>query len=161
MKNKSVGFLIMGIALVIVAIVLVFNSGIKNIIASSCSTEHEGNQCTMYDTAAIQTGVSLAIAGLVFLIGLYLVFMREEVITKVKLVRGKERKKNIDLNTLDKEERAIVKSLQESNNAMFQSDLAEKIGFDKVKVTRILDRLEGRQIVERKRRGMSNIVILK
>ena len=44
---------------------------------------------------------------------------------------------------------------------MFQSDIAEKTGFDKVKVTRVLDRLEGKQLIERKRRGMTNIVILR
>ena len=31
----------------------------------------------------------------------------------------------------------------------------------KVKVTRILDKLEGRGLVERKRRGMTNVVMLK
>ena len=44
---------------------------------------------------------------------------------------------------------------------MFQADLVDKCGFGKVKVTRILDGLENKGLVERKRRGMSNIVILK
>ncbi|MBS3074742.1 MarR family transcriptional regulator [Candidatus Pacearchaeota archaeon] len=162
MKNRNVGFLVIGIALVIAAIVLVFNSGLKSIVAATCSIEHGGGQCTMYDTIAIQTGVSLAIAGLVFLVGAYLVFVKEDVVTKFKLVKaGDEKKKKVELNSLDKEERALVKILHDSNNAMFQSELVEKSGFDKVKVTRILDRLEGRQFIERKRRGMSNIVILK
>ena len=44
---------------------------------------------------------------------------------------------------------------------IFQSDLVEKTEFDKVKVSRILDKLEGRQLIERKRRGMTNVVVLK
>jgi len=39
--------------------------------------------------------------------------------------------------------------------------LIEKTGFGKAKMTRIIDRLEGRCFVERKRRGMTNIVVLK
>ena len=33
--------------------------------------------------------------------------------------------------------------------------------FSKVKITRILDRLEGKHLVNRERRGMTNIVILR
>jgi uncharacterized membrane protein len=44
---------------------------------------------------------------------------------------------------------------------MFQSDLVEGTGMQKVKITRLLDRLEGLKLIERKRRGMTNVVILK
>ena len=44
---------------------------------------------------------------------------------------------------------------------MYQSDVMKELELSKVKVTRILDRLEGKGILERKRRGMTNIVILK
>ena len=44
---------------------------------------------------------------------------------------------------------------------VFQSDIVEKTGFPKVKVTRLLDRMEHRGLVERRRRGMSNIVLIK
>ena len=44
---------------------------------------------------------------------------------------------------------------------MFQSALMEKIDIGKVKMTRLLDKLEAKQFIERKRRGMNNIVVLK
>ena len=44
---------------------------------------------------------------------------------------------------------------------MFQSSLVNETKLSKVKVTRILDRLEGKSLIERKRRGMSNVIILK
>jgi len=44
---------------------------------------------------------------------------------------------------------------------MFQSELVDENGYTKVKVTRILDKLEGRGLIERRRRGMTNVVILK
>ena len=44
---------------------------------------------------------------------------------------------------------------------MFQSDLVEKSEFPKAKVSRILDKMEARGLLERKRRGMANAVVLK
>lgn len=46
-----------------------------------------------------------------------------------------------------------------NENAVFQSDLVEKSGFPKAKVTRILDRLEARGLVERRRRGLTNVIM--
>ncbi len=46
-----------------------------------------------------------------------------------------------------------------NENAVFQSDLVEKSGFPKARVTRILDRLEARGLVERRRRGLTNVIM--
>ena len=62
---------------------------------------------------------------------------------------------------LNEEEKKVIALLKEADGTMFQSDLVDKSGFTKVKVTRILDVLEGKRLVERKRRGMTNVVILK
>ena len=58
-------------------------------------------------------------------------------------------------------EKEVVDLLLKEGNAMFQADLMEKLNIGKVGVTRLLDRLEAKQIIERKRRGMNNIVVLK
>ena len=34
-------------------------------------------------------------------------------------------------------------------------------GFGKVKITRVIDRLEGKNLIERRRRGMTNVVVFK
>ena len=70
-------------------------------------------------------------------------------------------RQKIDPKSLDEDERRIYKNMLDSNGAIFQSELMEKTGFSKVKITRTLDRLEAKNIVERRRRGMSNIVVLK
>jgi hypothetical protein len=162
MKNKNVGFLIIGIGIIIGVIVLIFNFGLRDIVAQSCT---HGPDCTMYDTIAIQTWVSLAIAGLVLVIGLFLIFSKEDKEIIVKTVKQKveiEKKvKPIDYSKLDKEEKIVIKAVEDAQGTIFQSDIVEKIGFSKVKVSRILDRLEGKQLIERKRRGMTNVVILK
>lgn len=160
MENKNVGLLIIGIAIVIGIIILIFNLGLKDIVGQTCS---HGPECSMYDAISIQTWVSMAIAGLIFVIGFFLILSKEEtkIITKTKKIEIEKKRKPIDYSKLDKEEKIIVKIIEEAEGTIFQSDLVEKSGFDKVKVSRILDRLEGKQIIERKRRGMTNVVVLK
>ena len=58
-------------------------------------------------------------------------------------------------------ENIILKKLIESDGTIFQSTFVEELDFSKVKVTRLLDKLEGKGVLERKRRGMTNVVILK
>ncbi len=61
---------------------------------------------------------------------------------------------------MEEKEKEVVKLL-EKEKAIFQRTLMEKLGIGKVGMTRILDKLEAKQIIERKRRGMNNIVVLK
>ena len=158
MKNKNVGFLIIGIAIVIVTIVLIFNSALRNIVGETCT---HGPTCTMYDTISVQTWISLSIAGLIFIIGLFLVFSKEKEKIVVKTIKGRNKKIDLDKLKLDKEEKEIVRLLIAENGAIFQSTLMEKLQIGKVKTTRLLDKLEAKQITERKRRGMNNIVVSK
>jgi uncharacterized membrane protein len=44
---------------------------------------------------------------------------------------------------------------------MYQSDLIKETEFSKVKITRILDKMESKDVIDRKRRGMTNIIVLK
>lgn len=156
MKNKSVGFLISGIAVVIGIIVLVFNLGLRKIVTQTCS---HGPGCSMYGTISIQTWTSLAIAGLILVIGLFLIFSKPE--EKIIVKRIKEKLKKLNLDGLDRDEKKIIELLQKENGGMFQRDLMEKLEIGKVKVTRLLDKLESKELIERKRRGMNNIVILR
>lgn len=55
----------------------------------------------------------------------------------------------------------VYETILESDGIILQSELIEKTGFSKTKVTRCLDDLELKVLIERKRRGMSNIVLLK
>lgn len=160
MRNKIVGIIVVVFALVIGLVTWMFNLALTNIVETSCS---HGLSCPMYGEIAFQTNISIGLMAAIILIGLYLIFFgqeRFEVIKKVK-VPVEVRRKPIDYSKLDKEERVLVKALENAEGTMFQSDLVENSGFDKVKVTRILDRLEGKQIIERKRRGMTNVVVLK
>jgi len=157
MENKHVGWLIVGIAAAMAVIVLIFNNALKDIVGATCS---HGTSCEMYDTITTQTWLSLAIIGVVFVLGLVLMFSKpaEKIVVKTRTV--KEKKKKLDLSGLEPKEKEVVKILQDENGGIFQKDLMEKLEIGKVGMTRLLDKLESKQIIERKRRGMNNFVIL-
>ena len=160
MKNKNVGFLIMAISVVIGIIIFIFNIGLKKVVASTCT---HGPACTMYTTIATQTYISLAIALLVFFIGLFFVLSKESerIVIKKEKVEIEKKRKPLDYSKLDKEEKLLIKIIEGANGTIFQSDLVDKSNFSKVKVSRILDRLENKNLIERKRRGMTNVVVLR
>jgi len=160
MKNKNVGILIIGIAIVLGIIIFLFNNALRDITVASCSM---GPDCSMYGAINTQAYVSIALVVLIIVIGIAILLAKEEkqIITKTVKEKLPEKKREINLSGLNSEEKKLIQIINESNGSIFQSELAEKSGFDKVKVTRILDRLEGRQIIERRRRGMTNMVILK
>jgi len=167
MKNRIVGILVIIIALLIGFIIYSFNQAMTSIVNSSCS---HGPSCPMWGTISFQTNVSIGIMLFIIVIGLYLIFFskEEKIITKLKLFRPQVEPKKITkenyqkvMSTLDNDEKNVLQKIIESQGTIFQSDLVEKTKFNKVKVTRILDRLEGKGLIERKRRGMTNVIILK
>lgn len=168
MKNRNVGLLIIGISIFIGIIILIFNKGATAALLAGCS---HGTSCSMYDSLKIQTWLSAAIASVVLLIGLFLVFSKEEkelIVKKIKVypkekqLKAKEfNKKSLKNLKLNKEEKRIMELLVENNGNIFQSKIVSETNFGKVKVTRILDSLKARNLIERRRRGMTNIIILK
>ncbi len=166
MKNKIVGILILGIALVMAFIIFLFNRALTSIVSTSCA---HGPTCPMWGTIDFQTNIGIGVMIFVVAIGLYLIFFgkEEKIVTKIKEVKQKQEEKKLTekdyskaMAGMNEEERVVFKSIIESQGTIFQSELVEKTNLTKVKVTRILDKLEGRGLVERKRRGMTNIVIL-
>ena len=145
MENKTVGWIITGIAVLMAVIVWIFNNALKRIVGDTCT---HGDSCSMYDTIAIQTWVSLAIVGVVLIIGIVLMFVKPKEKIIVKTIKEKKKKK--DYSGLDRREKEVVDLLLNEGNAMFQADLMEKLNIGKVGVTRLLDKLESKQIIERK-----------
>lgn len=159
MENKNVGYLILGISIVIIIIIFLFNSAMKDIVNATCSLEH-GTSCPMYTSINNQTYLALAIVGILVAIGIFLIFSKQSERVIVKKVKSKEIKKKIDTSDLRQEDKDVLKIIEE-HKTIFQADLIEKTNFGKAKMTRIIDRLENKGIVERKRRGMTNVVVLK
>ena len=66
-----------------------------------------------------------------------------------------------DASALEGDETLVWHKMVEANGSLFQSDLIRATGFSKVKLSRVLDKLESRGAIERKRRGMTNLVVVK
>jgi len=160
MENKNVGYLIIGIAIILIAIIFIFNSALQDIVGASCTAVGHGDSCPMYNTITQQTYLALAIVGVLVIIGLVLIFTKPKEKIIIKKIKEKTIKKHIDISGLRQEDKQVLKLIQEQGT-MFQADIIEKTNFGKAKVSRIIDRLEGKGIVERKRRGMTNVVVLK
>ena len=82
-------------------------------------------------------------------------YRSERIVTKDKT------KINESIKSLQDDEKKVYDLIVEADGFIFQNDLMKKTGYSKVKVSRILDKLEMRSIVERRRRGMANIIVLK
>ena len=165
MENKKVGYLIIVIAALIGFIIYSFNAAMSDIVLTTCS---HGPECSMWGTIEYQTNISIGITVFIMALGLYLILFGREKRTVNRVVKpqikfNELRKENFEdvLKKLDKDEKKVFESVIDENGSIFQSGIVEKTGLSKVKVTRILDRLEGKGLIERKRRGMTNIVVLK
>jgi len=166
MKNKIAGIIIIGVALIIGFITYSFNKALSNIISTACS---HGTDCVMWGTLKAQTNISIGLMVFVILIGLYLIFFgkEERIITQIKEVKEqidpekitRENYKEV-LEKLSNDEKEILEVIIDAKGSIYQSKIVEETDMTKVKVTRILDKLEGRKLIERKRRGMTNIIIL-
>jgi len=158
---KAVKWSLIILSVLLLILLLIVKEKIDEQEAFLCETVHE-NQLDMSVCPAHTSNMSwyflvaFAISFLMFGVGIYLVFLQPS------LQHDNNRSfKNINLASLDDGERAMYLLLKEKGGSMYQSDLIRELNISKVKATRILDKLAHKEIVDRKRRGMTNIVVLK
>ncbi len=75
--------------------------------------------------------------------------------------RVKTKPEELALDILDGDEKIIFTEIVESGDGILQRDLVLKTGFSEAKVSRLLDKLERRQLIIRRRHGMGNMIMLK
>jgi len=172
MRNRYVGIVVVGISLLIGFLVWLFNKSLSDIVNDSCS---HGPTCPMWGSIRFETNIGLGLMVFVILVGLYLIFFAKddpqiikEVHRETRIVKEQVKSKKLDkehfkniLITLDPQSRSVLEKVIGANGSIFQSQLVEDLQLSKVKITRILDGLEGKGLIERKRRGMTNVVLLK
>ena len=107
--------------------------------------------------------IILVVASIILAIsGMYLLFFDsvEKPAGELVLEERKKRWEQI-VKTLKDDQQKIYKAIIDSDGIINQSELVEKTGISKSNVSRALDLLESRGLIERRRRGMGNIVLLK
>ncbi|HLC64967.1 MAG TPA: hypothetical protein VJI46_02465 [Candidatus Nanoarchaeia archaeon] len=156
--TKTIGYSLIGLAVVLLALLIFVKSDVDEQAATLCVEFHE-NDLPMEECPAHTSNVSwlivsaFAISFLILGVGIYLLFIPK--------ASEKREFKHVDASKFDEEERKFYDIIRSKGGSAYQTDLIKETGFSKVKVSRILDKLESQEVLERKRRGMTNIVVLK
>jgi uncharacterized membrane protein len=148
MDLRYLGILIMALSVLMALTVY----GLSSYLMSSISM---GSECSDVGTcphvaALNQSYIGYLSSGVMFIAGLFIFLKGRSV--KPRRAMPKD---------LQPDEERIYKIVEESGGIIFQSEIVEKTGFPKARVTRVLDRLEAKDVLERRRRGMTNAVMLK
>lgn len=161
MMKKITGSIVVVLAIILLGILIVVKINTDREGAFLCKFVETSPTLTMEECPAHENATSwlllgaFAISVVVLGVGVYLLFLPAK----------KEQQElpiaEIDTNNLSEEEAKIYDLLQLNQGSIYQSDIIKQTGLSKVRVSRILDRLEGKGIIDRKRRGMTNIVIRK
>lgn len=128
----------------VIGLSLVFVLGILFAIVNGIYTSSTNQQLPL-----IVYGISF----LSILIGAFIVVMFQFKISKIQLERV--------LKILPKEERTVVKILLDNNNSIEQNKLVVLSGFTKVQISRIVQKLVERDVVEKRNMGNTNLIMLK
>ena len=160
MENKHVGWLLIGIAIMLAVIVLLFGNNTKTILETTCPLVYGGYDCPAYSALDKQAYIGVAMSGILVIVGVFLIFTRQREKIIIRKIEKRSQRKNHDLSDLTTDEKQVFTLIKEQR-AIFQAELIEKSEKSKVAITRILDRLESKGLIERKRRGMNNVVVLK
>lgn len=156
-KHLGLGIMILSVILLIVGGVYVYM--VEGSLRSHASIGeggeciHEGPTCPFEEINRFMLPKFIGFAFIVvlFFSGLYL-FMKPE---------GGAKKKKKAPKDLPEDEKKVYDLIAAENGMIYQNEIVDKTELSKVKVTRVLDKLEGKELIERRRRGMTNVVILK
>lgn len=160
-ENAKVwGYSLIGLGIGLLIILSFIKTDIDTKDAALCKAYQDENlnmeNCPAHTSHA--SWYLVAMFGITFLIlgiGIYMLFLAPG------HTESSRTYKQVDLAKLEAEERQIYDAIKAKEGSAYQADLIKETGFSKVKVTRMLDKLETYGIVERKRRGMTNIIVLK
>lgn len=158
-NQKIIGLLLVIFSCSLIIILVFVKADIDNLSSFLCEAVHSNPNLDMSKCPVHTSNISWMIVlafGIVFLIlggGIYMIFMPG----------GTERQafKDIDISKLDGDERKTYELLRKNEGSLYQSDFIKETGFSKVQTTRILDKMESKNIIERRRRGMTNIIVVK
>jgi len=165
-NEKILGYSLIIFSVVLFAILAYLKVEVDKQSAFLCEKFHENkldmNTCpvhqanSFWSNASWVIGAAFGIDFLIFIIGIYISFFYNSISKEPK-----KEFKDINLSKLGDEEKKVYEIIKSKSGSAYQTDLVRETGFSKVKVTRILDKLESSDILERKRRGMTNIIVLK
>ena len=157
--KKKAGYGIIIAAVVLFIVLGIIKAQVDKQSAYLCEITHETPSLNIQDCPAHESNISWLF---VLSFGMVFVFAVIGFYFALNAPRQEQRTSQpVDLSKLDGEEKKVYTLLSAHEGSMYQSDLIRETGLSKVSITRVLDKMENRKIVERKRRGMANLVVLK
>nr|MBI4156121.1 hypothetical protein [Candidatus Woesearchaeota archaeon] len=150
-NNKRLGVVLVVLSLIIGGIFFYYISTLTQKSQELGCFSNVG--CSPIEKGLSFSHIAVGIFSFILSLGFYLLFF-----TRERIIEQKE----YDVSKLNKEEKKVFLFIKESKEkGVYQSNLVEHFNFPKSKVSRILDRLEQTGVIERRRRGMTNIIFLK
>lgn len=153
-NTKYVGVIVIVFGVSVALLINSFSDLVAMVNTGECACG-EGGVCSQVPVLT-QLYIGYTMAAVLGVVGVFLL-----VFGKKPVIEGSGEKWNKNLKKLSGDEKTVYENLMESEGVIFQSELVEKTEMNKVKVSRILDKMEARGLLERKRRGMANVVVLK
>jgi uncharacterized membrane protein len=157
--DRRIGIVLLIIALTIAG-VAVFGKISSDTVVSELRNEtgscYIGNTC-LHEQTNMTFIVLLIAAGVVAIVGAVIIIL------SFKKTENEEKRlaaMKVPSNLIP-EQKKLYKIISEAGGSILQGELVEKSGMNKVTVSRLLDKLEIQAVVERRRHGMSNIVVIK
>lgn len=159
-SSKYFGWMLIIFSLILFIVLIFVKSNIEKQNLLLCQQAHSPEERAQLPShKGITTWILISAFGVSFLMiitGIYFQFLHN-----LFSDDAKKGYRQVDLSKLSDEEKAVYNIIKNSNGSAYQNELIKETGFSKVKITRVLDRLEQKDILERKRRGMTNIIVLK
>ncbi len=161
-KQKQTGAVIMVLAVIIFTIGFLYINQTEKFLASQAKTGpngeciHTGPSCPyeQLNRLAVPKFIGIFSVIALFAVGVYFYLKKKPEEIALKNARKK-------VKGLGKEESKVFDLVVSADGMIFQNELVQRSQLSKVKVTRLLDRLESKGLIERRRRGMTNVVLLK
>ncbi|VVB61400.1 Uncharacterised protein [uncultured archaeon] len=154
---KQIGILIAAISVALFLILASFSIEIAKAKAAAC-VHPSGEACPITAHIPVASYVGLILLLSMGGLGLNLAVKSE---ATEKMRKEIAKKAGETITGLQGDEKKAYEAIVASDGVIFQSELVDKMGYSKVKVGRILDKLEGQDLIERRRRGLTNMVLIK
>ncbi|MFA6213800.1 MAG: MarR family transcriptional regulator [Candidatus Micrarchaeia archaeon] len=170
-ENKALVGVVAILLLLFVAAVFFYSRTLNELAAGSCS--EDASACAHAKIVETQNSIIAALVAVIATMAVWLgynaYFAKPEEsksapgkpAESTEARRAPARKQRLSADSLDADEARVVAVVNSAGGSVFQSDIMKTTGFSKVKVSRLLDRLEQKGLLERKRRGMTNLVVAK
>ncbi len=128
----------------VIGLVIVFLLGVMFAVVNGVYATEQGNALPI---------ITYAIAFVSLIAGGFIVVLFQWKINKVQLQKI--------TRILPHDERIVIRILMEHNNEIEQNKLVLLSGLNKVKISRLVEELKRRGVVDKKHLGNTNLVILK